>query len=209
VLGSIAHLIGSERDIKLVSDGVADQTARPAPEQPDVALFDLDDSDDERLFESLEKAAAITSTIVLSISIDPLVALRVFRTGARGLVSKRQPPQLLVTAIRKVHAGEVWLGRTMTAQVLELARADRRNWRRVAKVDGPLLTAREHELIALVAEGWRNADIAKHLVASEATVRAGLTSLFRKLGVPDRFSLMMYASQHGYVSLGARPRSPE
>jgi DNA-binding NarL/FixJ family response regulator len=194
VLDSIAEVIGRARDMQVISD------------HPDVTLFDLDDASDETAFDLLAKTAVTAHTIVLSISVDPLVAFRVFRAGARGLISKRQPPQMLLTAIRKVHGGEIWLGRTLTAQVLELARADRRNARRPSTSDGPLLTPRERQLITLVGEGWRNADIARHLVAGEATVRASLTALFRKLGVADRFSLMMYASQHGYVSTTARPR---
>jgi DNA-binding NarL/FixJ family response regulator len=194
VLESIAQLVGSVRDMQVIS------------ERPDVALFDLDDVNDETAFDLLEKTASSARTVVLSIAVDPLIGFRVFRAGARGLISKRQPPHMLLTAIRKVHAGEIWLGRMLTAQVLELARADRRNARQPASSDAPLMTPRERQLITLVGEGWRNADIARHLAASEATVRASLTALFRKLGVPDRFSLMMYASQHGYVSTTGRPR---
>jgi len=93
----------------------------------------------------------------------------------------------------------------MAAQVLELARVDRQNKRRAA-TGAPALSARDRQLIALVGEGWRNADIARHIVASEATVRASLSSIFRKLNVPGRFALMLYASQHGYVNLSHRPR---
>jgi DNA-binding NarL/FixJ family response regulator len=194
VLESIAHLVGAERDMEAVG------------EQGDIAIFDLDDPTDDTVFERLATLADIARTIVLSSSIDALVALRVFRAGARGLISKRQPPHALMTAIRKVHAGEIWLGRTLATQVLELARAERRHASRHSTSNGPLLSVRERQLITLVGEGWRNADIARHLLTSEATVRAGLASLFRKLAVPDRFSLMIYASEHGYVGTAARPR---
>jgi DNA-binding NarL/FixJ family response regulator len=194
VLESIAHVVATARDMEVVT------------ERGDVALFDLDDAADDTAFARLAEAAGIARTIVLSISIDPLVALRVFRAGARGLISKRQPPDVLLTAIRKVHAGEIWLGRTLATRVLELARAERRHPPARSTSDSPLLSVRERQLITLVGEGWRNADIARHLFTSEATVRAGLTSLFQKLAVPDRFSLMMYASEHGYVGTAARPR---
>ena len=117
VLDSLRHLIAVEPDLK-----VLDEVER---ERPDVALFDLDDPEDDRVFERLERTAKTTRTIVLSISAEPVVAFRVFRCGAMGLVSKRHSPAGLLKAIRKVHAGEVWLGRATAAEVLELARADR------------------------------------------------------------------------------------
>ena len=117
VLDSLRHLIAVEPDLK-----VLDEAER---ERPDVALFDLDDPDDDRVFERLERTAKTTRTIVMSISAEPVVAFRVFRCGAMGLVSKRHSPGGLLMAIRKVHAGEVWLGRATATEVLDLARADR------------------------------------------------------------------------------------
>jgi NarL family two-component system response regulator LiaR len=142
-------------------------------------------------------------TIVLSIATDPALSFRVFQSGAMGLVSKRQPPGEVLTAIRKVHAGEAWLGRAMAAQVLDLARS---NDRRITS-QTPVLLARDRQLITLVGEGWRNAEIARHLVASEATVRACLRSIYRKLGLSGRFAVMVYAAQHGLVSTRPQVRS--
>lgn len=199
VLDSLRHLINLEPDLKVV-DASVDGSSVTAPERPDLALFDLDDADDESVLDALRATAATARTIVLSISADPPAMLTVFQCGAVGLVSRRDSPEVLLTAIRKVHAGEAWLARAMAAQVLDLARAERQNQRRAVRPADVPLTARDRELITLVGEGWRNADIARHLAASEATIRANLTAIFRKLGLPGRFALMIYASQHGFVS---------
>jgi DNA-binding NarL/FixJ family response regulator len=160
------------------------------------------------VFDRLSHTASTIRTIAVSLSTGAAISLRVFQTGAVGLVSKRQPPAMLLSAVRRVYAGEAWLGRTTFGHVFDLARATRRN-RKHAKSGSAALSARDRQLIALVGEGWRNADIARYLVASEATVRASLTSIFRKLGVPNRFALMIYASQHGYVTTGSRPRQQD
>jgi DNA-binding NarL/FixJ family response regulator len=204
VIDSLASLISAETDLKVV--GVSGHDGAAAASEPaDVALFDLDEADED-VFERLRKTASATRTVAVSISAGASVGFRVFRSGAVGLVSKRQPPALLLAAIRKVHSGEAWVGRSMFGQVFDLARANRRSTKHAAKSGSAALSARDRQLIALVGEGWRNADIARHIVASEATVRASLTAIFRKLGVPNRFALMIYASQHGYVNAGRPPR---
>ena len=207
VLDSLASLIEGEADLKVLGNGgPADSSA--VPERPDIALFDLDDPYDDTVFERLGKTSETVRTIVVSISTGAAISFRVFQAGAMGLVSKRQPPALLLTAIRKVNAGEAWLGRAMAVHVFDLARTNRRSGSRGPKSRNMTLSARDRRLITLVGEGWRNADIARHLLTSEATVRANLTSIFQKLGVPNRFALMIYASQHGYVDTGNRPGPP-
>lgn len=208
VLDSLTNLITAEADLNVLGEFGEDGSIPAATMRPDIALFDLDDANDDRVFERLQKTAAAARTIVMSISTSTAVAFRVFQAGAMGLVSKRQPPALLLTAIRRVHAGEAWLGRGMASHVLELARANRRIKQKAAKADSTALSARDRSMITLVGEGWRNADIARYLLTSEATVRASLTSIFQKLGVPDRFALMIYASQHGFVNTRERPRRP-
>ena len=206
VLDSLGNLIAGEPDLKVLGESGHDDSLPATTERPDIALFDLDDADDDSVFERLQKTSETFRTIVMSISTGAGVSFRVFQAGAMGLVSKRQPPALLLMAIRKVYAGEAWLGRGMMAHVLELARANRRTGKRGPKAASKALSTRDRRLIALVGEGWRNADIARHLMTSEATVRASLTSIFQKLGVPNRFALMIYASQHGYVDASDRPR---
>ena len=120
VLDSLASLIAGEPDLRVLSAPGCDDMS----EKPDVVLFDLDEADDDAVFDHLRELAGTARTIAVSMSTGAGVALRVFQAGAVGLVSKLRPPEQLLLAIRKVHLGEAWLGRAMAGRVLDLARAD-------------------------------------------------------------------------------------
>jgi DNA-binding NarL/FixJ family response regulator len=114
-----------------------------------------------------------------------------------GLVLKEQAVEVLVQAVKKVHAGEAWLDPALVASVLtEMSVA-------VGQEAGPeaariaRLTAREREVIALVVEGLKNSQIAERLSISRVTVSHHLTSIFHKLGVANRLELVTYAYRHG------------
>jgi DNA-binding NarL/FixJ family response regulator len=121
-----------------------------------------------------------------------------------GLVTKDEPTEVLLQAIAKVHAGEVWLERRLLASVLcEITRNSE-----VRPVDPEALkiaalTGREREVIALVGQGYKNRHIANQLYIAEATVRHHLTSIFAKLQVTDRLELVIYAYRHGLTRLAS------
>ena len=106
---------------------------------------------------------------------------------------KQSEPALLRRAVQQVRDGEIWVGRSVTTQLLEeLTAASTR------RAPGPprrlgRLTQRERELVALVAAGASNKEIAERLSIAERTVKAHLTSIFRKLGVSSRLHLAVYA----------------
>ena len=125
VMDSLANLIATEADLKIVGESDCDGPMPETTEPADVAVFDLDEADDD-VFECLQETASKIRTIAVSISSGAPLTFRAFHAGVVGLVSKRQPPALLLHAIRKVHSGEAWLGRTMFGQVFDLARANRR-----------------------------------------------------------------------------------
>src|SRR5258706_116023 len=119
----------------------------------------------------------------------------------RVLLVEDHAPDVLLKAIEKVHAGEVWLDRTMMAHVLsEMAMGGalppRTQADRIAS-----LTEREREVIALVNEGCKNKQISDHLSISETTVRHHLTSIFAKLGVESRLELVIFIHRHGHNRL--------
>src|SRR5207247_2084469 len=104
----------------------------------------------------------------------------------------------LVKAIEKVYDGEVWLDRSMIASVLNTrARGDMSPEQSLYATQIATLTEREREVIQLIGEGLRNKEIAERLVISEATVRNHLTSIFAKIGVNDRFELVVFAYRYG------------
>jgi len=175
-----------------------------AHETPDIILLDLDLGDENGLdlLPELITAAPDARIILLTGLRDPEVQRRAILLGAMGLVSKQKAADTVIRAIEKVHAGEVWLDRAMIASILNdrvnpnIAPEQNVEAPRIAK-----LTEREREVIRLIGEGIKNRQIAERMYISEATVRHHLTSVFAKLGVTDRFELVIYAFQHGLAKL--------
>ena len=175
-----------------------------ARERPDVILIDLDLRSDA--FDCVTKITACApQSRVIALSDRTRAADHhvLIELGATGLVLKSERPEILIKAISKVHSGEVWLDRTVTARVL--ARIVQRRNSHDAEADKiSSLTPREHEIIALVGEGMKNGTIAERLFVSEATVRNHLTSILSKLELSDRFELAVYAFRHGLVQYPSR-----
>lgn len=173
-------------------------------QRPEIILLDLDLGTESGLafLPELLKQVPEARVIVLTGVRDTEAHHRAIHLGAMGLVLKEQAAGVLLKAIEKVHAGETWLDRTMTANVLaELARVrdGRETDPEAAKI--ATLTEREREVVELVGEGLKNKEIARRLAISETTVRHHLTSIFSKLEVSDRLELMIYAYRHGLAQL--------
>lgn len=121
--------------------------------------------------------------------------------GAMGFVHWERAPAELVKAIEKVHAGELWLDRSLTARIItsrSRLTENRNTYNKSNKISS--LTAREREVGALVGEGLRNKDIANRLFISETTVRHHLTSIFSKLDVSNRLEFMVFLYQHNVAT---------
>ena len=114
---------------------------------------------------------------------------------------KDRAAEVLIKAIEKVHAGEVWLDRFTMATVLTDARRSREPKPidpEAAKIES--ITKREREIVALIAEGHGTKQLAKRLFISEKTIRNHMTVIYSKLGVSDRLELALYAARHGLSS---------
>jgi DNA-binding NarL/FixJ family response regulator len=165
-------------------------------EQPDIILLDLalaDESGLDFLRELLDEAPS-ARVVILTGVLDLETHRRAVRLGAMGLVFKDKAAEVLIKAIEKVHAGEVWLDRSLTASVL----SERSRDEDVRKTDPDTrkiasLTDREREIVGLVCQGLKNKPIAERLFISEATVRNHITSILSKLELSDRFELALYA----------------
>jgi DNA-binding NarL/FixJ family response regulator len=172
--------------------------------EPDIILLELN-LDGELNTEIIPGllAAAPHAQVILVTGIDEIdIHHLAVQMGAMGVVPKMETHQVLLKAIEKVHAGEVWIDRTMMANVLaKLSRA------RLLEQDNPekakiaLLSEREKDVISLIGQGLKNRDIASRLSISETTVRHHLTSIYSKLHVTDRLELIIYAYRNGLAEL--------
>ena len=202
-----ALLAGMER-IDVVGDvGVAtDILTMVGLRRPDVVVLAIDGSDVSGFgfLQELPRIAECARVVVLTSEAQVALHARAVELGAMGVVTKNQVGQVLAKAIEKVHAGEIWLDRTQTATVVN--RLTRRRYDEdpeLARID--TLTPRERQIVALVAEGLRNKDLAERLGISEATARNHLTSILDKLQLTDRFHLAVYAYRRGLVSCPQTP----
>ena len=178
----------------------AEALAVVARTQPDIIVLDLDLGGESGLdcFPELRTAASTARVLVLTGVRDPELHRRAVRLGSMGLVLKEKAADVLLQAIEKVHAGEVWLEPAMIASVLgEMTgtRASQLLDPEAAKIAS--LTEREREVVTLISQGLRNKQIAERLGISETTVRHHLTSIFAKLEVTDRLELVIYTYRHG------------
>jgi DNA-binding NarL/FixJ family response regulator len=169
---------------------------------PDVLLLDLrmPNLDGLSALQALQQTNKRTRVIVLTASEDKNEFVQAMKLGCSGIVLKQTAPDLIVKSIRKVNAGEIWLDSHTTAAVM---RQFQTGTEANAAVQGgkgrersPLST-REREIVALVAQGYKNKEMAEKMFISEQTVKNHLHNIFDKLGVSDRLELALYAIHTG------------
>ena len=165
---------------------------------PDVVLMDLKMPRMDGLEATRAIVAASPSTRVLILTAFESDAdlLSALSAGASGYVLKDAEPEAVVSSILAVCHGEKVMSATVAERVIELALPG----------SGPRtphdgLSARELEILRLIAEGTRNAQIASRLQISDKTVRNHVSRLYRKLAVSDRSQAVLYAARHGLVKL--------
>jgi DNA-binding NarL/FixJ family response regulator len=124
--------------------------------------------------------------ILLTAAIQTFEVTCALQLGARGVVLKESPPELLLRSIRSVCEGDYWVGHKLLAQFKELQRKS------------SILTSREAEVISAIKAGNSNKQIATRLSISEETVKRHLSNIYAKLGVASRLELAMLASSHDF-----------
>lgn len=165
-------------------------------QDPDVLLLDLVmPGGGLELLRAVGAAGLRTRVILLTAVVDDAQLLEAIRLGAQGVVLKDMAPQLIVDAIREVHAGGQWLERGLGARAL------RRLLSRGQDATAPhhLLSRREREIIRLVADGLRNRAIAERLAIGEGTVKVHLHNIYDKLDLTTRVDLANYARENGLL----------
>jgi len=170
--------------------------------KPDIILLELNlvGQPGLEIITCIFKTYRQARLILVTGASDPQVHQQAVEEGVVGVVIKTQPPEMLIKAIEKVNAGEVWLERSMIANVL--SRLSRNHAPAGKKSDDENvheLSEREKQVVRLIGQGYKNKKISTQLCISETTVRHHLTSIYGKLGVSDRLELLVYAHRYGLV----------
>ncbi|MCW2637497.1 MAG: DNA-binding response regulator [Blastococcus sp.] len=177
------------------ADGIGAVTAAHA-QQPDVVVMDL------RMpgIDGIEATRRIVSTsphvavLVLTMYDDDGSVFSAMRAGARGYLLKGADQAEILRAVAAVAGGEAIFGAAVATRIIEFFAAGRP---RGTEVVFPQLTAREHEVLDLIAGGRSNADLAEILVLSPKTVRNHVSNIFTKLQVADRAQAIVLARDAG------------
>ena len=194
-------LIEAEDDLRVVGeagDGVEAVDVALAT-HPDVVLMDIRMPTLDGI-EATRRLLARTNGIrVLMLTTFDLCEYVVdaFRAGASGFLLKTAPPHQLVAAVRTIHDGDALLAPASTRRLIE-------QYVRPPEVAPALaqLTAREREVLSLLARGLTNAEIADRLVVEPSTVKSHVASLLAKLDLRDRVQAVVYAYESGLVRAG-------
>jgi len=203
VRDGLKKLLQLEEDFEVVGEaGDGREVLEKCHElDPDVLLLDLrmPNLDGLSALQALQQTNKRTRVFILTASEDKNEFVQAMKLGCSGIVLKQTAPDLIVKSIRKVNSGEIWLDSLTTAAVmrqfstgLESAGGGGGKGRERSP-----LSAREREIVALVAQGYKNKEMAEKMFISEQTVKNHLHNIFDKLGVSDRLELALYAIHKG------------
>ncbi len=196
----LRRLLSLESDFEVVAEAADGKEVLDVVEKhdPDILLLDLKmpELDGLTTLQKLQLGKRKTKVIVLTASEDKNEFVQAMKFGTSGIVLKQTATDLLIKSIRKVYAGEIWLDSNTTAAVM-------RQFASPSDMISPLggsrdrdrspLSQREREIVALVAQGYKNKEMAEKMFISEQTVKNHLHNIFDKLGVSDRLELALYA----------------
>jgi DNA-binding NarL/FixJ family response regulator len=199
ILDGLESLFRLEDDFQVVARCTNGEETLLAVRQhrPDILILDIrmPRKDGLAIAREIQSEGLPTRIILLTAELDEDQLLEAVRLGVQGIVLKEMAPQLLVQCIHKVHSGEQWLERNSTKLALEKMLKRAAGAREMAN----LLTAREIDLIRMIAKGLRNREIADRLFISEGTVKVHLHHIYEKLGIDGRLALLRFAQDKGLL----------
>lgn len=202
VRAGLRVVLDADPDIAVVGEAAdgADAARRAAEIRPDVVLMDVQMPACDGI-EGLRRIVAqrlgVRVLMVTTFDLDRYV-FDALRAGASGFVLKDIEPDELCDAVRTVHAGHSLLAPEVTGRLIEaFVRSDAPPTPVPVPAAAVPLTGRERDVVALVARGMSNAEIAAALVVAESTVKTHVSSLLLKLGLRDRVQLVVHAFETG------------
>lgn len=195
-------LLEHEADFEIVGEAGDARTAlsQVSVLHPDVVLMDigLPDMSGIGATEAIKRAWPAVAVVALTIHEDEEYFFQMLAAGASGYVPKRAAPEELITAVRAAAAGEVYLYPSLAKLLVRDYVAAGREGRAAAAPD-TALTEREGEVLAYLAEGATNQDIAEALHISPKTVARHRENIMRKLNLHSRTELVKYAIRKGII----------
>lgn len=194
---STVQVIDTQPDLLVVGTASSGSDAVRMTEelQPEVVMLDLSSPEvgGETITRTIVEAGnAHPAVLVMTDGADETVALAAIRAGASGVCAKVDPPEVVVQSVRSIAAGEISVSSSILGHLVR-----RLHPKHPAELD--TCSKREIEVLALIAEGLTNPEIATRLFISEATVRSHVQALRRKLGVRNRVDLVVFAHRAGIV----------
>ena len=188
----IAALVNAEPDLKLIAEASNGKEALAAfrSHRPDITLMDLQmpEMDGLEAVEAIRREFPEARIIVLTTYSGDTQVLRALKGGARGYMLKGNVHKELLDAIRAVHAGQKRIPPELAAELADHAADD-------------ALTAREIDVLRLIAAGNSNKGIAGHLSISEATVKSHVSGILGKLSANDRAHAVTIGLKRGIIDL--------
>ena len=199
----LAQLLRMEEGLEVCGEAGSAREGLAAVErlQPDVAIIDLTlpDKSGLDLLKDIHAMFPATRCLVLSMHDESLYGERALRPGARGYIMKEAAADHLVTAVRKVLAGGIYVSDGMAARMLEQMSGARGKG---GSAGTDTLTDREIEILDMIGNGTATKIIAERLGISPRTVEAHRAHIKEKLGITDGAALVKYAVQ--WVEGGGR-----
>jgi DNA-binding NarL/FixJ family response regulator len=195
VLSGLGQLLSLEQDIAVVARCTSghEVPAAIARHRPGVAVLDLTmpGPSGMDLLRELNAAKAPVRVVLLTARIEHEQVLEALKLGVAGIVLKESAPLQILDCIRRVAAGGQWIDQVIGSRTLDGLLRRQSGAMKVAAI----LTAREIEVVKMVARGLRNKEIADQLSITEGTVKAHLRTIFEKVGVDNRAKLILYARE--------------
>ena len=199
-------LLDAQHDIEVVGEADDGEAAVQLAKSlvPDVVLMDirmpvLDGLAATRMIAADERLSAVRIVILTTFELDEYV-FEALRAGASGFLVKDTEPVELIRAVRAVAGGEALLSPSVTKRLIAEFATRAKEPTQAAELDR--LTDREREVMALVAEGLSNEEIAERLIVSPATAKTHVSRAMIKLNARDRAQLVVFAYESGLVRPG-------